>query len=74
MATITIPKNKYEELKQYASAYFKIVDEIEKVESIYLYDEKFVKSLAKKAREDFKKGKCIEAASVNEALAKFKKK
>lgn len=68
MATITIPKKEYESLKQYHSAYIKIVKEITKAERAYPYDYKYIDRLAKKA----KKEKWIEAKSVDGALAKMK--
>lgn len=73
MATITIPKTEYKKLKQYSTAYLKIVEEITRMEPIYPYDYKYIKNLTAQALKDLKNGKGIEAKSVDEALAKFKK-
>lgn len=70
MTTITIPKKEYDSLRQYHSAYIKIVEEITKAERAFPYDYKYIGHLARKA----KKEKWIEAKSVDEALAKMKKK
>ena len=72
MNTITIPKNEYKRLKQYSYAYLKIVEEITKAESAYPYDKEYIKSLNRQTLKNFKGGKCIEAESIDEALAKFK--
>lgn len=74
MKTVTIPKTEYQRLKQYSSAYFKIAEEITKDELVYPYDYKYINNLTKQALKDFREGKCVEAISINEALAKFKKK
>lgn len=70
MITITIPKKEYESLKQYHSAYIKIVEEIAKAERAYPYDYKYIDRLAREA----KRGKWIEAKSVDKALAKMKRR
>ena len=41
-------------------------------ESAYPYDKEYIKSLNRQTLKDFKGGKCIEAESIDEALAKFK--
>lgn len=70
MATITIPKKEYESLRQYHSAYIKIVEAITKAERAYPYDYKYLGRLARKT----KKEKWVEAKSVDEALAKMKRR
>lgn len=70
MSTITIPKKEYESLKQYQSAYIKIVKEIAKAERAYPYDYKYIDCLAREA----KKEKWIEAKSVDAALAKLRRR
>ena len=67
---ISIPKKEYESLKQYHSAYIKIVEEITKAERAYPYDYKYIGRLTRKA----KKENWIEAKSVDEALAKMKRR
>jgi hypothetical protein len=67
---ISIPKKEYESLRQYHSAYIKIVEEITKAERAYPYDYKYISQLTKKT----KRGGWIEAKSVDEALAKFRKR
>lgn len=74
METISIPKNEYRKLKRYASAYLKITEEITKTEDVYPYDEKYIESLTRQASKSFKDGKCIEAKSIDEALAKSRKR
>ncbi|MBU1159797.1 MAG: hypothetical protein ABIJ28_03820 [Patescibacteria group bacterium] len=74
MANITIPKEEYKKLKQFSTAYVKIVEEIAKVEIMYPYDYKYIDKLTASALKDYKKGKCIKAKSIDEALSKFKKK
>ncbi len=74
MSTITIPKKEYESLRQYHSAYIKIVEEIAKAERAYPYDYKYISTLTKRAVSDYKKGKAVEAISVDQALEKFGKK
>lgn len=74
MATITIPKEEYKKLKQFSIAYVKIVEEIIKVEIMYPYDYKYIDKLTAGVLKDYKKGKCIKAKSIDEALSKFKKK
>lgn len=67
MTTVTIPKKEYESLKQYHSAYLKIVEEIVKAERAYPYDYGYLDRLSR----EMKKGEWIEAKSVDEALANF---
>lgn len=74
MSTVTVPKKEYERLKQFSSAYFKIAEEIANAERSYPYDCTFIRNLMRQAREEYKKGKFIEAKSIDEALAKFKKR
>ena len=77
MNTVTIPKTEYEILKRQSSAYFKIAEEITKDEmksALYLYDYKYIKSLIKQTLDDFKKGKCVEADSIDKAVVKARKK
>lgn len=74
MTTVTIPKTEYKRLKEYSSAYLKIVEEIAKTDLPYLYDYRYINDLTKQALKDFKKEKCIEAESVDEALEKFRKR
>ncbi len=72
MITITIPKTEYKQLRQYSTAYLKIVKEITKAESLYPYDYTYIKGLTTLALKEIRKGRGIEAKSVDEALAKFK--
>lgn len=74
MATITIPKTEYKKLKRYSSAYLKIVEEITDAEREFPYDYPYVNKLTKEARTVHNKGRTIEARSVDEAIAKFRKK
>lgn len=74
MNTITIPKVEYKKLKRYSSAYLKIVEEITEAEKDYPYDYDYIGKLTRQVKLDFKKGRVIEADSVDEALAKFHKK
>ena len=74
MITITIPKKQYERLKQHASAYVKIVQEIARAEQVYSYDEKYISTLTQQALRDHKRGKTIAANSVDDAIAKLKRK
>ena len=73
METITIPKTEYTKLKRYSSAYLKIASEIVDAERDFAYDHKYVGKVAKEAESYHKKGQTIEAGSVDEALAKFRK-
>jgi hypothetical protein len=73
MTTVTVPKKEYERLKHFSSAYLKIAEEIANAERAYPYDYKFIRTLVRQAQEDYKKGKSIEAESVDEALAKLHK-
>lgn len=70
MSTVTIPKREYERLKQRSSAYLRMAEEIVKAERVYPYDYKYIDRLAREA----KKGKWVEAKSVDEALSKTKKR
>lgn len=74
MTTIAVPKKEYERLRHFSAAYLKIAEEIVNAELTYPYDYKFIRTLTKQAREDYKKGKFIEAGSIDEALAKFRKR
>lgn len=74
MPNITIPQKEYEQLRQFSSAYLKIVEEIAKFERVYPYDYKYIDKLARQARSAYKKRRFIEAGSVDEALSKFKKR
>ena len=74
MVTVTIPKTEYKKLREYSSAYLKIVEYITDAEREFTYDDKYIKDLAKEARDSHKKGRAIEAGSVDEALKKFRKK
>lgn len=70
MNTITIPQKEYKRLKQRSTAYEKIVDEITKVEREYPYDYKYIDTIVREAKRE----KWIEAKSVDEALAKMRKR
>lgn len=70
MNTVTIPKREYRRLKQYSSAYLKIVEEITEAEREYPYDYKHIDRMAREA----KKGKWVEAKSVDDALARMKRR
>jgi len=70
MATITIPQKEYKRLKRYSDAYRKIVEEITKAEREYPYDYDYLDCISKEA----KKERWTEAKSVDEALAKARKK
>ena len=74
MTTVTLPKKEYERLKHFSSAYIKIAEEITKAENAYPYDYQFIRSLTRQARNDYKRGRFIEAESVDEAIAKLHKK
>ena len=65
-----ISKKEYKKLKQHSSAYQKIVDEITKAEREYSYDYGHIGRISKEAKRE----KWIEARSVDEALAKSRKK
>lgn len=71
MATVTLPKKEYERLKRFSSAYIKIAEEITKAEGAYPYDYRFIHSLTHQARKDYKRGRFVEAQSVDEAIAKL---
>jgi len=74
MRTITIPKTEYEMLKKYATAYFKIIEEITKTETLYPYDYKYIQKLTNQALKELRQGKCFKAESIDEALSLKKKK
>ena len=74
MPTVTIPQKEYERLKRYSSAYVKIAEEMADAERVYPYDYAYISGLMRTALRDHKKGKSISADSIDEALAKFKKK
>lgn len=67
---ISISKKEYESLRQYHSAYIKIAEEIAKAERAYPYDYKYIADITRKS----KKEKWVEAKSVDEAMAKIKKR
>ncbi len=70
MSTVTISKREYERLKQRSSAYLRMTEEIVKAERVYPYDYKYIDRLARET----KKGKWVEAKSVDEASAKMKRR
>lgn len=74
MTTVTLPKREYDRLKRFSTAYLKIAEEIVNAERAYVYDYKFIRTLMRQGSEDYKKKRFIEAASVDEALAKASKK
>lgn len=74
MDTVTVPKVEYKRLKRYSSAYFKIIEEITNAERDFPYDYAYISGLTKQAKLDYKKGRGVDAGSVDEALAKFHKK
>lgn len=71
MDTVTIPKIEYKKLKRYSSAYLRIATEIAEAEREFLYDYNYIGKLSRQARADHRRGRSIEAVSVDEALAKF---
>ena len=74
METVTIPKTEYSKLKRYSSAYLKIASEMADAEREFSYDYKFIDRVVKEAQSARKNGQTISARSVDEALAKFRKK
>lgn len=74
MATITIPRTEYRKLKRYSSAYLKIAAEIAEAEKDFPYDYTYIDKLTKQTKADYKKGRLVEAASIDAALAKFRKR
>ena len=74
METITIPKIEYSKLKRYSSAYLRIASEMADAEKEYPYDYKYIGGIVKESKSDYKKGRSIEARSVDEALKKFRKR
>lgn len=74
MVTVSIAKKEYERLKRYSSAYLRIAEELASAEQAFPYDHSRLDALTKKAMGDHKKGRSIEAESVDEALTKFRKK
>lgn len=74
MDTVTVPKIEYKRLRRYSSAYLKIIEEITNAERDFPYDYAHISELTKQAKLDYKRGRGIEADSVDEALAKFHKK
>ena len=74
MSTVTIPKKQYEQLMRHATAYIKITKEITSAESAYSYDEKYIDGLTRQALRDHKRGKTIVAHSVDDAIAKLKRR
>ena len=74
MSTVTLPKKEYERLKRFSLAYLKIAEEITRGGLAYPYDYKFIRTLMRQAGKDYKRGRFVEARSVDEALAKSRKK
>ena len=74
MDTVIVPKIEYKRLKRYSSAYLKIVKEITNAERDFPYDHAYISELTRQAKLDYKRGRSIEASSVDEALVKFNKK
>lgn len=74
MDTVTIPKIEYKKLKSYSSAYLKIVEKIAEAERDYPYDYNYIDKLTRQARLDYKKGRAVEADSIDKALSKFNKR
>lgn len=74
MDMVTVPKIEYKRLRRYSSAYLKIIEEITNAERDFPYDYAHIGKLTKQAKLDYKKGRGIEAGSIDEALAKFHKK
>lgn len=74
MDTITIPKKEYHKLKRYSSAYLRTAAEITEAEREFPYDYKYIGKLSQQALADYRKGRGVEAKSVDEALARFRKK
>ena len=74
METVTIPKIEYTKLKRYSSAYLKIASELADAESEFPYDYKYVAKIVKEAKSAHKNGHSIEAQSIDEAAAKFRKR
>lgn len=70
MSTITIPKREYERLKQRSAVYLRMAEEMVKAERVYPYDFKYIDRMTREAR----KGKWVEAKSVDEVLAKKKRR
>ena len=73
MTTVTISKNEYQKLKRYSIAYLKIVEEITDAERFFPYDYRYIQKLVKEAKTAHKKRQTVEAASIKDALAKFRK-
>lgn len=74
MDTITIPKIEYKKLKSYSNAYLKIASKLAEAEREFPYDHSYVDKLVEQSRSDHRKGRSIEASSVDEALIKFRRK
>ena len=74
MDTITIPKKEYKKLKQRSAEYVKLTKAITETEQSYPYDYNYIDKLVREARVDYKKGRCVEADSVDEALKIFNKR
>lgn len=70
MDTVTIPKSEYQKLKSFSSAYIKIAEDISLNERDFSYDHKYIDRLTKASIKEHKKGKAIEAGSVDAALKK----
>ncbi len=74
MTIVSIAKKEYERLKRYSSAYLRIAEELASAERAFPYDYSHLNALTKKAMGDHKKGRSVEAESVDEVLTKFRKK
>lgn len=74
MNTVTISKKEYEKLKKRSVEYDQLTKVMTKKEQDYPYDYDYIEKLVRQAKTDYKKGKCIEADSVSEALKIFNKK
>jgi len=73
MSTITIPKKEYERLRNYSSAYLTIIEEITKAESDFPYDYNYITRLTREAVTAHRKGRTVEADSIDKALKIFRK-
>lgn len=74
MNTISIPRVEYKKLKRLSAAYLRIAEEITRADREYPYDYKYIDKLVKEEKTAYLKGKLIEARSIDEALAKFRRK
>lgn len=74
METVTIPKNEYQQLKQYSTAYLRIAKEITRADHAYPYDLPYIQRLTQNALRDHRAKKTIRARSVDEALRKARRR